>query len=65
MSLLQVLAAIIVVGILLWLVETYLPLAAPIKRIFQAVVVIVLVLWLLQVFGLLSGFSDIRIGGSR
>jgi multisubunit Na+/H+ antiporter MnhB subunit len=62
MPLLQVLLVIIVVGILLWLVETYLPLAQPIKRIFEAVVVIVLVVWLLQVFGVFAYLPNPRIG---
>jgi hypothetical protein len=43
-------------------VETYLPLAQPIKRIFEAVVVIVLVVWLLQVFGVFAYLPNPRIG---
>lgn len=45
---------IVVVGVLLWAVNTYVPMAAPMKRILTAVVVIALVLWLLGVFGLLN-----------
>jgi hypothetical protein len=51
---LQVMLVLIVVGILLWLVTTYLPLDPTIKRILVAVVVICIVLWLLQVFGVLG-----------
>jgi hypothetical protein len=51
---LQVALVIIVVGVLLWLVTTYVPMDATIKRILVGVVVILLVLWLLQVFGVLS-----------
>ena len=65
MNLLQVLLVIIVVGILLWLVETYLPLANPIKRIFEAVVVIVLVVWLLQVFGVFAYLPNPHVGALR
>lgn len=51
---LQIALVIIVVGVLLWLATTYIPMDATIKRILIAVVVICLVLWLLQVFGVLS-----------
>lgn len=49
----QVMLVIIVVGVLLWLATTYIPMDATIKKILVGVVVICLVLWLLQVFGLL------------
>jgi hypothetical protein len=55
MSLISVIVAIVVIGFLLWLVETYVPMPVPIKRVLEAVVVLVLVLWLLQAFGLLRG----------
>lgn len=42
-----------VVGVVLWLVNSYIPMEATVKKILNAVVVIVLVLWLLSVFGLL------------
>lgn len=45
---------IVVVGVLLWVVHTYVPMAQPIKGILTAVVVLALVLWLLGVFGLLN-----------
>lgn len=61
MPLLQIVITLIVVGILLWLEETYIPLAPPIKMIIRAVVVIVVVLWLLQIFGLLPMVSNVRI----
>lgn len=62
MPLVQVALSIIVVGVLLWLVNTYIPMARPIKSILNAVVVIVLVVWLLNIFGLLSSISSFRIG---
>jgi len=49
-----VLVVLIVIGVLLWLVETYIPMAAPIKTIIRVVVVLFLCLWLLSVFGLLD-----------
>ncbi len=52
----HVLVVIVVVGVLLWAVTTYVPMAQPIKGILVGVVVLALVLWLLSVFGLLDSF---------
>ena len=52
MPLLEVVITIIVVGVLLWLVNTYIPMASVVKSILNAVVVIALIVWLLKVFGL-------------
>lgn len=62
MPLLQVVIALIVVGILLWLVNRFIPMAGSIKSILNAVVVIAVVLWLLNIFGLVQSFSNIHIG---
>lgn len=62
MPLIQIILILIVVGVLLWLVNTYIPMAGPIKSILNAVVVIMVVLWLLNVFGLLENISRIRVG---
>jgi len=62
MPLLQVVIILMVVGVLLWLVNSYVPMQATIKKILNAVVVIALLLWLLNVFGLLNSLSNIRIG---
>lgn len=51
MDLLSVCVVLIVVGVLLWLANAYIPMAEPIKKIMNAVVVIAVVLWLLNVFG--------------
>lgn len=59
--LINIVITLIVIGILLWLEETYLPLAAPIKTIIRVVVIIVVVLWLLQTFGLLGSVGNVRI----
>jgi hypothetical protein len=61
MSLIGLILVIAIVGLLLWLVETYVPMPVAIKRVLEAVVVLVLILWLLQVFGLLAA-ADIRVG---
>jgi hypothetical protein len=62
MPLLQVVVTLIVVGVLLWLVDRYIPMAGSIKSILNGVVVIAVVLWLLNIFGLLHSLSAIRLG---
>ena len=62
MPLLQILLVLIVVGVLLWLVNRFIPMAGSIKSILNAVVVICVVLWLLNAFGLFHSLSRIRIG---
>jgi len=62
MPLLTVLLTLIVVGVLLWLVNTYIPMAGSIKSILNAVVVILVVVWLLSAFGLLDSLRNVRIG---
>jgi hypothetical protein len=57
MPLLHIFLVLIVVGVLLWLVNSFIPMARPIKSILNAVVVILVVLWLLDVFGLFHSFS--------
>jgi len=54
--------ALIVVGVLLWLVNRFIPMAGSIKSILNAVVVISVVLWLLDVSGFLHSLSRIRVG---
>jgi len=58
----NVVISLIVVGVLLWLVNTYIPMDAKIKSILNIVVVIAVVIWLLQAFGLLGALNGIRIG---
>lgn len=62
MSLISLVVVLIVVGVLLWLVNTYIPMDAKIKNIINIVVVVAVALWLLQVFGVLDGMHDIRVG---
>jgi hypothetical protein len=62
MPLLQVVLVLVVVGVLLWLVNSYIPMAGSIKSILNAVVVIVVVLWLLNLFGLMDNLTRLRIG---
>jgi hypothetical protein len=62
MPLVNIVAALIVVGVLLWLVNRYIPMQGQLKRILNGVVVIVVTLWLLQVFGLFEFLSQFRVG---
>ena len=62
MPLISLVVVLIVVGVLLWLVNTYIPMDSKIKSILNAVVVIAVVIWLLQVFGLLGSLQNIRVG---
>lgn len=61
MSLVTVLIVLIVVGVILWLVNTYIPMDRKIKNILNIVVVIIVVLWLLRAFGILDSLDNIRI----
>jgi len=61
MSLIGVVITLVVVGVLLWLLNDYVPMDGKIKRIINIVVVIVVVIWLLQAFGLLGSLQNIRI----
>lgn len=63
MPLINLVITLIVVGVLLWLVNTYIPMDSKIKQILNAVVVIAVVIWLLQAFGLIGSLSGIRVGG--
>jgi hypothetical protein len=65
MPLIQLIGALIVVGLLLWLVNSILPLDATIKRIINVVVFVAVILWLLSVFGLLPAMSTIHVGRVR
>lgn len=62
MSLFSVALTLILVGVLLWLANAYIPMDAKIRQILNVVVVIMVVLWLLGAFGLFSGLEGIRVG---
>jgi hypothetical protein len=62
MPLIQLVEVLIVVGVLLWLVNRFIPMQSSIKSILNGVVVVAVVLWLLNVFGLFHSLSGIRLG---
>ncbi|HAX90895.1 MAG TPA: hypothetical protein DCY07_01620 [Rhodospirillaceae bacterium] len=61
MSLINVVIALIVVGVLLGLVNVYIPMDRKIKNILNGVVIIVVVLWLLQTFGVIGALDNIQV----
>ena len=63
MSLIGLVVLLIVIGVLLWVVNTQIPMDATIKKIINIVVIIVVCLWLLSVFGILPDLNAIRVGG--
>jgi hypothetical protein len=62
MPLMNVVITLIVVGVLLWLVNSFIPMDSKIKRILNIVVVIAVVIWLLNAFGILGRVGNFRIG---
>jgi hypothetical protein len=62
MSLITLIVTLIVVGVLLWAINNYIPMDRKIKSIINAVVVIVVILWLLKVFGILGSLQNLTIG---
>lgn len=61
MPLLTILLVIIIVGVLLWAVNTYIPMDHKIKNILNIVVVIIVIVWLLKVFGIFSSLMNIQV----
>ena len=62
MPLIQLVIVLVVVGVILWLINSYIPMQTTIKKILNAVVVVAVVIWLLIVFGVIGNISAIRIG---
>ena len=62
MPLIQLVIALVVVGIALWLINNYISMDATIKKILNVVLVMVLIVWLLSIFGFLGSVSQLRIG---
>jgi len=62
MPLIHVVIILVVVGLILWLINSYIPMQATIKNILNAVVVICVIVWLLNVFGLIGNIMSIRVG---
>jgi hypothetical protein len=61
MSLITIVVTLIIVGVLLWLVNTYIPMDGKIKKILNIAVVVVVVFWLLNVFGVWGHLRDVHV----
>lgn len=61
MPILNVLLVLIVVGVALWAVNNFIPMARPVKSILNLIVIIVLCIWLLQEFGIIGGNMNFRL----
>ncbi|TGD59873.1 Thivi_2564 family membrane protein [Flavobacterium humi] len=61
MSIFSILLVLLVIGVLLWLVNTFIPMDKNIKRIFNIVVLVVVVIWLLKAFGLFDNLMNIKV----
>jgi hypothetical protein len=53
---------LVVVGVVLWLINSYIPMQSTLKKILNVVVVIAVIIWLLSVFGVIGNISAIHIG---
>ncbi|MDP2026207.1 Thivi_2564 family membrane protein [Sulfuriferula sp.] len=61
MPLINLVIVLVVVGVVLWLINTYIPMEATIKKILNVVVIIAVILWLLSAFGVLGSLSGVRV----
>jgi uncharacterized membrane protein YvlD (DUF360 family) len=62
MDLISLIITLVVAGVLLWLVNTYIPMDRKIKQILNAVVVVAIVVWLLNLLGLMDAIRGVRVG---
>jgi len=62
MPLINVIIALVLIGVGLWAINAYVPMDSKIKSILNGLIVIVVLIWLLQVFGIMGNLSAIRVG---
>ena len=62
MPLIQLVLVLVIVGLVLWVINSYIPMQSTIKRILNVVVVIGVIIWLLSAFGLIGNIMSIRVG---
>lgn len=65
MSLLTLVIALVVVGVALWAINSFVPMEGKVKTILNVVVILVLVVWLLQAFGLIGALDSMRVPRAR
>jgi hypothetical protein len=61
MTLVQIAVVLIVIGVVMWVVNTYIPMMGAIKSLLNLVVFVVVLIWLLQLFGLIGPIPGVRI----
>jgi hypothetical protein len=61
MTLVGIVVVLVVVGLILWLINTYIPMAGAIKSLLNIVVFVVVLIWLLQVFGLIGPIQGLHV----
>lgn len=61
MSILYILLILVAVGVVLWLVNNYLPMESIVKRLLNIVVIVILALWLLKILGGWAALGSIRV----
>jgi hypothetical protein len=62
MPLIQLVIVLVIVGVILWVINSFIPMQSTIKTILNVVVVIGVIIWLLSVFGIIGNISTIHIG---
>jgi hypothetical protein len=62
MPLIQLVLVLVVVGMILWVINSYIPMQSTIKKILNVIVVIGVIIWLLSVFGFIGNILSIRVG---
>lgn len=62
MPLIQFVIVLVVIGVILWAINNFIPMQATMKRILNAVVIIAVIIWILSVFGIIPSLQGIRIG---
>ena len=65
MPILTIIITFVIVGLLMWLVNTYIPMEAGIKKLLNIAIIICLVLWLLNIFGIFSNLGSLGTVGTR
>jgi hypothetical protein len=65
MTLVGIVGVLVVVGLIMWLINTYIPMAAGIKSVLNIVVFLVVAVWLLQGFGIIGNIPGVRIPALR
>ena len=65
MTLMNIVVILVIAGLLMWLINTYIPMAAAIKSLLNIVVFVVLLLWVLQALGLVGGIQGFRMPALR